>query len=94
MRCYGIACVAHDTTTNLLHRSSQVGSAHVASSLCRVLQELADGTAAVVQWRLQTGRTHQIRVHAQHIGCPLLGDDLYGGVGPILSKVSRGSNDR
>ncbi len=28
---------------------------------------------------LITGRTHQIRVHCQHFGYPLLGDDLYGG---------------
>ncbi|WP_134683351.1 RluA family pseudouridine synthase [Brevibacillus migulae] len=28
---------------------------------------------------LDTGRTHQIRVHFQHIGCPLAGDRLYGG---------------
>ncbi|MCM1282246.1 MAG: RluA family pseudouridine synthase [Muribaculaceae bacterium] len=30
-----------------------------------------------VQFRLETGRTHQIRVHMAHIGHPLLGDDLY-----------------
>ncbi|HEX5662889.1 MAG TPA: RNA pseudouridine synthase, partial [Xanthomonadaceae bacterium] len=28
--------------------------------------------------RIETGRTHQIRVHAQHIGHPVAGDDKYG----------------
>lgn len=34
--------------------------------------------AALVTCDLETGRTHQIRVHMQHIGHPLLGDPLYG----------------
>lgn len=33
-----------------------------------------------------TGRTHQLRVHFSHIGCPLCGDDMYGGE---LSLISR-----
>ncbi|MBL8791128.1 MAG: RluA family pseudouridine synthase [Rhizobiales bacterium] len=37
------------------------------------------GTAAsLVRCRLETGRTHQIRVHMAHIGHPLLGDGIYG----------------
>jgi 23S rRNA-/tRNA-specific pseudouridylate synthase len=32
-----------------------------AFSLCNVAQVLADGGAAMVEWRLETGRTHQIR---------------------------------
>ncbi len=36
--------------------------------------------AALVQCRLETGRTHQIRVHCAHIGHPLVGDPLYGRV--------------
>src|SRR5262249_28545477 len=34
--------------------------------------------AALVRFRLETGRTHQIRVHAADHGWPLLGDPLYG----------------
>lgn len=34
---------------------------------------------ALVSIQLHTGRTHQIRVHFEAIGCPLLGDDMYGG---------------
>lgn len=34
--------------------------------------------ASLVTCRLETGRTHQIRVHMAHIGCPLLGDAVYG----------------
>ena len=37
------------------------------------------GAYALTELHLETGRTHQIRVHLAHIGCPLAGDDLYGG---------------
>lgn len=34
--------------------------------------------AALVECRLETGRTHQIRAHLSHIGAPLIGDPIYG----------------
>ena len=34
--------------------------------------------ASLVECKLETGRTHQIRVHLAHIGCPLVGDPFYG----------------
>lgn len=37
-----------------------------------------------VQFRIHTGRTHQIRVHMQHIGHSIVCDDLYGDPRPIL----------
>lgn len=43
-------------------------------------------TATLVDLRLHTGRTHQIRVHMAHIGHPLLGDWLYKGPCDIFDK--------
>lgn len=42
----------------------------------RVLEQWPE--AARVELRLHTGRTHQIRVHLEHLGCPVAGDLVYG----------------
>jgi tRNA pseudouridine32 synthase/23S rRNA pseudouridine746 synthase/23S rRNA pseudouridine1911/1915/1917 synthase len=42
--------------------------------------------ASLVLLRLETGRTHQIRVHLSHLGCPLIGDSLYGGKTESISR--------
>ncbi|ALS01239.1 RNA pseudouridine synthase [Enterococcus silesiacus] len=42
---------------------------------------------ALVNIQLHTGRTHQIRVHFEALGCPLLGDEMYGG--KMDSGISR-----
>lgn len=44
----------------------------------RTMRVSGDGAYALVALEPRTGRTHQIRVHMAHIGCPLLGDFLYG----------------
>ena len=48
-----------------------------------------DALAALVECRLETGRTHQIRVHLSHVGHPLVGDPLYGR-GPGLPGLKPG----
>ena len=40
------------------------------------------GPASLMECRLHTGRTHQLRVHLKHLGHPILGDALYGGPRP------------
>jgi len=53
------------------------GRGKPAATNYRVLKRFGDG-AALVECRLETGRTHQIRVHMAHIGHPLIGDPVYG----------------
>ncbi|PEQ14759.1 pseudouridine synthase [Novosphingobium sp. PC22D] len=51
----------------------------------RTLEPLSDAT--LVECRLETGRTHQVRVHMSSIGHVLLGDPVYGRMPPILRPV-------
>ena len=46
----------------------------------------ADGKYSLVVLRPLTGRTHQIRVHMSYIGCPLLGDFLYGERSELIDR--------
>lgn len=45
----------------------------------KVIEEF--GIASHLELKLETGRTHQIRVHLKHLGHPVLGDSTYGGTG-------------
>lgn len=55
----------------------------------KTLKTMAD--CALIECRLETGRTHQVRVHCQSIGHPLLGDPVYGSdpksLRPLLSEI-------
>lgn len=55
-----------------------------ATTHFRVLKRFQE--ASLLEFVLETGRTHQIRVHCQSIGHSLLGDDLYGG---SLTQINR-----
>ncbi|KAM7259636.1 hypothetical protein ACFE04_015377 [Oxalis oulophora] len=69
--------------------SSNREQARYAASRYKVTEILAGGGSALVEWRLETGRTHQIRAHAKYIGIPLLGDEIYGGTKSMAFSLLR-----
>jgi 23S rRNA pseudouridine1911/1915/1917 synthase len=56
----------------------------------KLLKKL-DG-CSLIECRLETGRTHQVRVHLSSIGHSLLGDPLYGRPGPRVREVLKRLN--
>ena len=62
-----------------LRFTSKTNDGKRAVTHVRVLESLAGGRAGLIECRLETGRTHQIRVHlSEQLGTPLLADWLYG----------------
>lgn len=55
---------------------------YAAATRYSTVQSFSNTDAALVSLELETGRTHQIRVHMKHIGCPLIGDKMYGYAAP------------
>jgi 23S rRNA pseudouridine1911/1915/1917 synthase len=49
---------------------------------------------SVVKFKLETGRTHQIRVHMKHLGHPLFGDKTYGGDNLKLINLPKNQTNR
>lgn len=65
-----------DRDPNEPHRRIVTTDGYAARTLYQV--ETAYEWASKVRIKLESGRTHQIRVHMKHLGCPLIGDSFYG----------------
>jgi 23S rRNA pseudouridine1911/1915/1917 synthase len=64
---------------------SVVGGGRPSITHYKVMQET--DRVALLDVKLETGRTHQIRVHLKHIGHPVLGDRVYGGLGELSRSI-------
>ncbi|MBB6676814.1 RluA family pseudouridine synthase [Cohnella lubricantis] len=74
--------IGQDRHHSTKRRVSETGDSAVTHY--EVVERFADHT--LVRLRLETGRTHQIRVHLSAIGHPLAGDGLYGGKRGLISR--------
>ncbi len=70
-------------TDSIIEREVRVDGQEAITKY-QVLKRFAEAT--LLKLSLETGRTHQIRVHMAYLGHPLLGDDLYGG---SIAKINR-----
>lgn len=57
-----------------------------AISHYEVINSDTQNNISLVKFVLETGRTHQIRLHSKHIGHPIIGDTLYGNESSLISR--------
>jgi 23S rRNA pseudouridine1911/1915/1917 synthase len=85
--------IARSTSNRQKMSVSNRADAKEAITHYQVLERFGE-VASLVRCNLETGRTHQIRVHMAHIGHPLLGDSTYGsGFKSSLAKLSEPARD-
>jgi len=83
-----VAPIGDATTSPIALKRGVVADGLPASTTVDVLERLAELT--LVRCRPHTGRTHQIRIHLEHVGHPVLGDRIYGQPPEVFLSIYEG----
>lgn len=91
---FAVRRALHRTAESIIVREvcpDDAPDAEAAVTLFKILKRCEKFT--LVEAYPQTGRTHQLRVHFAYLGCPILGDDIYGTPSPYIARHALHARD-
>lgn len=78
--------IVRDSRNRKKFTTADIGKGKFAHSIYKCIS--CFGPYSLMKVKLKTGRTHQIRVHMKYLGCPILGDPVYGKKDSLFENAS------